>query len=563
MRAVKLFNSVTKKNDKVLTAQGGGIKSKESRCEQPLPPISSSSDTAGVVFSSQKSQFTDYLTWKGIETKTGIQKHNTIKFLTKEFLDNSLDYLETQHNTLAVPPEIHVIIKRRKPSENVIRIAFCNSNYDHTKAVFSKQRLESIFDFDRYYSSKRNQFKITKGALGDAMKEMFCIPHALAYDSGITDWNYPLNISIASAVATQQKLFQIHLAVNRINQVINSKVSESTVSAAAAEVHRYGNTEIELTLPIIDDDELLNEETYSNDLYDYLTRYAILTTHIKFTFEDQNIGGIRAEFRQIQPINTKWKNQSSGYYYTGRESYDLILGLEDNDSTVYSLVYKTFREASNMPKSELTQMTVGQLKHSPTDVDKLFDELRKSMSPPTTLTLPFDTAKKVRKQALEERVIGMYGLFTESKYKSAFGFYSDGEKTQIPFFFEIAIFHNLPVLKQSQINLRFIQAINGSPIPSTGYNVFGGSEFYWTTPGSKYRWSANRIQEIFEHYGYSNDKDSRRCKKPHSLIIANLVCPKIEYESYGKSRINFRPFADLVAQTTVSASMGVILLRIF
>ena len=50
--------------------------------------------------------------------------------------------------------------------------------------------------------------------------------------------------------------------------------------------------------------------------------------------------------------------------------------------------------------------------------------------------------------------------------------------------------------------------------------------------------------------------DNKKCKKPHSLIIANLISPKIDYQSYGKSRIDFRPFADVVAKTTVLACMG-------
>ncbi len=148
---------MTEQKDKVSSSAsvlGGGVKSKQSSPEQFLPP-SDTTETTGAVFSSQKSQYTDYLTWKGFETKAGIQKHNTIKFLTKEFVDNCLDYLETRHNTGSVPPEIHVIIKRRKPSDNVIRIVFCNSNYDHTKPVFTKQNLKSIFDFNKYHRQQK------------------------------------------------------------------------------------------------------------------------------------------------------------------------------------------------------------------------------------------------------------------------------------------------------------------------------------------------------------------------------------------------------------------------
>jgi hypothetical protein len=58
----------------------------------------------------------------------------------------------------------------------------------------------------------------------------------------------------------------------------------------------------------------------------------------------------------------------------------------------------------------------------------------------------------------------------------------------------------------------------------------------------------------FAHFGYSHSKD--KCRKPRSLILANLVCPKIDYQSYGKSRINFSPFADEVAKTTILPCMG-------
>ena len=40
--------------------------------------------------------------------------------------------------------------------------------------------LQSIFSFDTFYSSKRNQYKISRGALGDAFKGILCIPYVLA-----------------------------------------------------------------------------------------------------------------------------------------------------------------------------------------------------------------------------------------------------------------------------------------------------------------------------------------------------------------------------------------------
>jgi hypothetical protein len=245
---------------------------------------------ATVVFSSQKSQFADYTTWKGIETKTGIEPEDAVRFLVKELLDNALDYLESsrQQNN-EQQPQIHVIVEKHK--EKYIRITVHNSNYVYdiadngkSKAAFSKQMLKNVFDFDRYHSSKCNQFKITKGALGDALKEVLCIPHVLARDDGIADWNYPLYI-----ISQQQKLYQIEIIIDRINQTVRSKIDESDFDKTASidiqqRYHPNNNndTQVILTVPIINDDD------YQAELYTYVSDYAMFAIHVKLTFEDKN-----------------------------------------------------------------------------------------------------------------------------------------------------------------------------------------------------------------------------------------------------------------------------------
>ena len=526
---------------------GGGSKIKESTPLKSLPPSFS------VVFSSQKSQFADYTTWKGIETKTGIEPEDVVSFLAKELLDNALDYLESTQQQQQ--PEIHV--KVQKYEEKYIRIAVCNSTTtdrisnddDKSKTVFSKETLQNIFDFDRYHSSKRNQFKITKGALGDALKEVLCIPHVIARDGEIADWNYPLYI-----ISQQQRLYQIELIIDRINQTVRCKIDESdfnkTASVVYIQPHYHSNnndTQVILTVPIINGDD------YRVQLYNFVCDYAMFATHIKLTFEDKNNRLLPVEFPQLQKINPKWKNHTSISYYNKKEFYEFILGLDDNDSIVYDVLYKTFREGSNMRKSKVSQMSVGRLKHSPVEIERLYDELKNSMSPPVTLALSFDITKKVRAKALQQRVLARYGPFKEMKYRSITGLYSDGgDGVQIPFFFEIAIFHDVTALQS--YNLVFKQAINGSALPSSGGTPFSGCEFKWTTKGSKYTYISHSIYDIFAHFGYAPSKD--KCKKAHSLIVANLICPKIDYRSYGKSRIDFSPFASAVAETTVLACMG-------
>jgi translation initiation factor 2 beta subunit (eIF-2beta)/eIF-5 len=475
------------KTNAISEPKRGESNTKQSRLESSLPPPLTNIDrnnTPGIVFSSQKSQFAEYTTWKGIENKTGIEKEDAITFLVKELLDNALDDLETATRTATnfVEPEIHVVIERYQ--EKYVRITVCNSSYP-TDGAFTSHTLKSIFDFDRYHSSKRNQFKITKGALGDALKEVLCIPHILAHEAEIADWNYPLYI------ISQQKLYQIELITDRINQIISSKIEETDIDfdIAAREIQHYhpGTTQVIVTLPIINDD------TYAK-LYRFISDYAMFATHVKLTFEDKN-NEMYIEFPQIQQINSKWKNYTSIYYYRRNQFYEFILGLDNKDLVVYDVLYRTFREASNMPRSQITQMTVGQLKQSHIQIDRLFDELRNSMSPPATLALPFDATKKVREKALKKRVFDTYGPFKEMKYKSTTAFYSDADGTQIPFYFEIAIFNDVVAFQNT--NLVFKQSINGSAIPNTGWTPFSGCKFEWTTKSSKYRYTSHLIYDIF------------------------------------------------------------------
>lgn len=152
------------------------------------PPQSSVTDQRHEeIFSTQRSQM-DYVTWKGVENRTGIERRNVYDFILKELLDNAVDFLEQSlHNDIATAqPEIHVRLEEQLQQRS-FRIVVRNSNYGG-KAAFSKSMLECIFNFDRLYSSKRNQFKINKGALGDAFKEVLCIPYALAREEGIVGW---------------------------------------------------------------------------------------------------------------------------------------------------------------------------------------------------------------------------------------------------------------------------------------------------------------------------------------------------------------------------------------
>ena len=364
----------------------------------------------------------DYVTLEGIENRTGIGEENLYGFILKELLDNALDFIETES-----PKEAKVKVTILK-EDSVLRIIVHNSN-NSGKPSFSKGKLDSIFNFDTFYSSKRNQYKISRGALGDAFKELLCVPYALAQKYGI-DWKQPLTIT--TAIDKIQQTFLVSLIVDRISQTISTKIEE-----LKREGPESNFTEIELRLPVVEDILSLDR------LNTFLVDYATINTHIDFTFKfptssDSNLQQT-LNFPQIQPIYPKWTNLTSIYYYSLSEFQNFIFGLDKSNDNLptYNMLQKIFREGSNMKKTELAEKSVGQLKQTPDYIDQLYIELRNTMKPissPSNLSLAFEISKKVRIESIKKR-LEQRPSFTVSdiKYKSQFGYY-ESKEIEFPFF---------------------------------------------------------------------------------------------------------------------------------
>jgi hypothetical protein len=464
----------------------------------PQTEQGSTTSTSTSTFSSQKTVM-DYVTMEGIENRTGIEKKDMCGFVLKELLDNALDFLETQyrgqknHNTIAAA-EIEVVIKKEP---NYLRIVVRNSNY-YGNVIFTKDQLHGIFDFDAFYSSKRNQYKISRGALGDAFKAILCMPYALAKEEQNIEWNEPL------IIRSHQTSFLVRLKVDRVNQTIHAKIKEERQRQLATKF-----AEIEVRLPITRDNLDFTR------LRSFLIEYTTFNTHIGFTFRIKDISNHTLNFPQVQPIITEWTNQTSIYYYTLSEFENFIFGLENDDASIYDVIKKIFREGSNIKKEKVAQMTVGQLKQSPLHINKLYNDLRNTMKPlatPSKLSLPFDVNKKVRIEAIKKRLQQQNRLSesSEIKYNSKFGNYHSSSTTGIrfPFLYEIAV-----IQSDKLCTLEFIDTLNCSVAPNSYSFLIGSDEhtFRWKTASNSIR-SAGTIFDILRHHGYSYDEDS--CKSP-------------------------------------------------
>jgi hypothetical protein len=101
-------------------------------------------------------------------------------------------------------------------------------------------------------------------------------------------------------------------------------------------------------------------------------------------------------------------------------------------------------------------------------------------------------------------------------------------------------------------NRKVYQLINNSPRYNT--TVFkvdvGENMFSWLNKQGSIQYGYS-IENILDKYGYTGDHDPKkpRSRKPNSIIMVNLISPKLAYKDYGKTSINLEPFRDAIGET--------------
>ena len=466
----------------------------------------------------------DYLTLKGIELKTGHNKEDLYTHaIPGELLDNGIDYQET-HNV--INPHVYFEVSN---DESVFKITVRNNVNPDSNHVFTKELLESNYNFNKYHSSKRI-FRINRGALGDASKMILGAPYALADSMNIK----PVEIPIIHKTSSKNvlKTFDVKLSADNILEI-----TEHT------EQSNENYTEVCISLPFY------HAMSYGEILH-FLLKYISVNTHISFTF---NISGIQMVFPATQPIINNGKNLTSVHYYNLSEFRQVIREFQHNDKTTYEVLKETFREASILPKNDLTNTPTNLLNN--TEIEQIFKLLRK-MLPITEdkgigALIAFNTNKTTRRKALEERLKQQDKFCKFTKYKQKYGYYKseDGE-VKYPYFFEILI----GKCESLMGNLQVIQSINSKV--STNNLVYGGP-YEYNIKEKEESWDyrpASSIYDIFAHYKYAHD--DKIGKKKHSIIIVNLISPRISYESHGKAKLDHLPFAEVIAHTIEEACKG-------
>ena len=243
---------------------------------------------------------------------------------------------------------------------------------------------------------------------------------------------------------------------------------------------------------------------------------------------------------QTQKFDTDWHNRPSIHYYSPSEFQQFIYGIDDKNKIAYD-VLKLFREASNISRND-TKMTIGELKRDTEKIAELYSKLRHVLGTTTKLEVQFSTNKKLRQEAIKNRVQQLGYKVSNVKYRLVYAFADDDNSgIKFPFIYEIAIL-GTPNLSHSYV----VNGINSSARYDDPFDGEYTDTYVWFTSAGKPQ-EAGRVKEILEKYGYSDNKE--KSKKPSSIIIVNLISPRFNYEGYNK-RIDLTPFADTIADTT-------------
>ncbi len=250
--------------------------------------------------------------------------------------------------------------------------------------------------------------------------------------------------------------------------------------------------------------------------------------------------------KPTQKINSDWTNRPSAWYYNLDEFKQFINGLENNEAIIYDVLRDLkFKEITNIGRDGVMIKTTKELKSNPKTMARVYHQLRDAMgfTANTKVKTQFDVNRQVRRDAIKKRIEQFGFNVSNTKYRLVHDTYEAGDGgVKFPFIFEIGMFYT------SQPSSYVVDGINSSYRPTDPFRGKYTNTYTWFVGRKEDKeQSASTVQDILAKYGYSSSK--KRSRKPSAFIVVNLISPRIDFEGYGKERINLGPFADTIAQT--------------
>ena len=513
---------------------------KQSKDEPPPPEISTS-----------RKHSVDYFRKDGFILRTGYSDIRDWYLLPiREGLDNGIDFLWKHYR--GRDTSINVDIYK---NDKLFRVRIRNSN---PKDIPVFEDLDAIFDYDMRYGSKQDVHVITRGMLGDAMKQILSLGYILIHisDDGTEfqdkQWEYPL------IIRHNKEECKIYLQYDKAKQEPSIKFEFGGCN--------FTDTEIEVVLPIIGQVQNTLDRAY---IEKFCKEYAILTTDVslKFNILDENTEGdyssarpsnisselmnvlssapprgkVNIEVHALKSIvaTKEWHNADSIYSYSPAEFTSRITNVHHKQKTIVYDVLRSFREGTNVKKNGKIEKSVADLVLDPNrymEIEDLYKELKNALRPQRKLSIPYTTNRKDRVKGMVPRIADLYTIdkTREPAYRIEWGYYDDGI-VKYPFAFEIL---GIPLANPIEAKTKFMGAVNYSISPN-GIKFEG--EYHSDDQIDK------NVDELLRTFGFH--KHSAKKSRLPCLVIGNLITPRRDPHGYDKSRIDTKPFR----QTIVAA----------
>ena len=180
-----------------------------------------------------KSHNMQYFDSQGVKERTGYgEPKDWYLMVIKELLDNAVDYLQKNYRGSkdALVTAIFTISKDGSKINYEVR----NSN-PHNKPfeAFEVKELEKILNYDMSYGSKQNDYRISRGFLGDATKQIIALPYVLMNrgDDGTAffkkQWEIPMYFranGIERQVLVRVNKGQVKQSIRLLNQPTSYRI---------------------------------------------------------------------------------------------------------------------------------------------------------------------------------------------------------------------------------------------------------------------------------------------------------------------------------------------------
>jgi DNA topoisomerase VI subunit B/5S rRNA maturation endonuclease (ribonuclease M5) len=451
----------------------------------------------------ERDRSSDYFSVQGLSTQTGCDPQDLDVLMLKELVDNALDACDNEPTVTA----------RFQRSE----LGFLTLTVEDNGKGLVREDLEKILDFSKFSSTKFHYKLPTRGALGNAMKCVAGLPYALAMECN-RDLPRP-QISVHSL--GYKHLIDLETTKQQPQLLINTQL--------------YGllhGTKISVNLiPLADN------WGHKNEYAKLIASYAIFNPNVTLSLQKADPNSDRLDYPSVCKDFEKFKGTSSIHWYSYTSFKDLVdatvrsIQDDDKDLTLTQFI-KQFRGLTSDEKVADIIKEFGKdikylsaLANQKDLIKKLYETLRFHSNNPSP-----DVLGEIGKENILKRIKQVFGNVKEIKYKAVKKIGSKKDES-CPFVLEIA----LAVLEREWRLNEFV-GLNHSPCLS---NPFEGYLVRWLDRDKVSE--AQIVRETLGNYGIDETQNI--------ALVIHLICPNIQYESYGKGKIDIACFQSALGKT--------------